>query len=123
MEDIGMFDKYLVGYGEANVYQDMAIRSRSNQTDDVRQMCCLGLAGEVGEIVDHFKKHLYHGHPLDSKHVMEELGDVLWYVATLADAMGFLLSDVMQTNVAKLNARYPNGFTVEDSINRDAKQT
>ena len=41
---------------------------------------------------------------------MEELGDVLWYVAGLASHYGLSLDDIMAGNVAKLNARYPNGW-------------
>jgi NTP pyrophosphatase (non-canonical NTP hydrolase) len=72
----------------------------------------LGLAGEAGEVCDLLKKVHGHGKPYDADKLKKELGDVLWYLANLASAHGFSLSDVAQTNVDKLRARYPEGFTV-----------
>lgn len=74
-----------------------------------------GLAGEAGEVCDLLKKVLGHGKPYDGEKLKKELGDVLWYLANLATAHGFSLSDVAQTNVNKLRARYPTGFTVAAS--------
>ena len=78
----------------------------------------LGLAGESGEVADHIKKHLAHGHELGRDKVAKELGDVLWYVAMTADAVGFTLCEIAQKNVEKLQKRYPNGFNEEASRNR-----
>jgi NTP pyrophosphatase (non-canonical NTP hydrolase) len=78
----------------------------------------LGLAGEAGETADHIKKHLFHGHDLDKDKLSKEIGDVLWYVALLADCVGLDLSDVAQGNLNKLQKRYGKEFTVEKSINR-----
>jgi NTP pyrophosphatase (non-canonical NTP hydrolase) len=75
----------------------------------------LGLAGEAGEVADLLKKTHGHGKPYDADKMLKELGDVLWYLANLADAHGFTLSQVAQTNVDKLRARHPNGFTVESA--------
>lgn len=50
-----------------------------------RNMVALGLYGELGEVADLFKKHLYHGHALDAEKVIEELGDFMWYVVYSAD--------------------------------------
>lgn len=47
-----------------------------------------------------------------------ELGDVCWYLALAADAIGFDLESVMQMNLEKLRARYPDGFDPERSVNR-----
>ena len=51
----------------------------------------MGLSGESGEIIDHLKKALFHGHALDEKELAKELGDLMWYVANFADAMGWEL--------------------------------
>jgi len=75
----------------------------------------LGLTGEAGEFADMMKKHHGHGHDLDRVKAAKELGDVLWYVAVLADSLGFNLDTIAQLNVEKLKARYKNGFTVEES--------
>lgn len=79
----------------------------------------LGLAGEAGEVVDLVKKHVFHEHILDRVHLAEELGDVLWYVAALASTLGIPLEDIAAANVAKLLARYPEGFDAQRSRERD----
>lgn len=77
-----------------------------------------GLAGEAGEVIDSLKKHLFHGHPLDRERLKLELGDVLWYIATITTTAGMTLEDVAIANIEKLKARYPDGFDSEKSINR-----
>lgn len=71
---------------------------------------CLGLAGESGEVLDLVKKSTFHEKELDIEHFKKEIGDVMWYVAMICESAGFSLDDVMQTNVDKLMARYPDGF-------------
>ncbi len=78
----------------------------------------LGVAGEAGEVADIIKKHVGHGHPLDREKLVKELGDVLWYVARMAATIGYSLEEVANINIDKLNARYPNGFSTEASLNR-----
>lgn len=80
------------------------------QQDELLNVGALGLAGEGGEIIDLIKKHLFHGKPLDRDKAVEELGDVLWYVQCLAEALDVNLSEVAQKNAQKLKKRYPNGF-------------
>lgn len=79
---------------------------------------CLGLAGEVGELNDMIKKWVFHEKELDETHLKKELGDVMWYVAMMCQSMGWELDDVMQTNIDKLKARYPEGFDVERANHR-----
>jgi len=78
-------------------------------------MASLGLSGEVGEITDLLKKHLFHSHELDREKVILELGDVLWYLTELAHALETTLDAVLEKNVEKLRLRYPDGFSVERS--------
>jgi len=79
----------------------------------------LGVAGEAGEVADMVKKLFFHQHPTTSEELMTELGDVLYYVATLAGIWGFPLEAVAQMNIEKLKKRYPDGFSTERSVNRD----
>lgn len=78
----------------------------------------MGLNGEAGEAIDILKKFLFQGHELDKKHLARELGDVAWYLAVTADALGYYLEDIFQMNIDKLKARYPDGFDQERSVNR-----
>lgn len=103
----------------ANDYQRAALRT-ANGANCVNLMnAALGMAGESGEVADIIKKHTFQGHDLDVNHVAEELGDVLWYVAVGAEAIGLSLGEVAQRNVDKLKRRYPDGFDKSRSINRE----
>ena len=81
-------------------------------------MGCFGLAGEAGELIDLFKKWLFHEKPLDEDHAKKELGDCLWYIAEIAYCFGWDLDEVMQMNNDKLIARYPEGFSADLSNHR-----
>ncbi len=81
----------------------------------------MGLCGESGEAIDLVKKHLAQGHELDKERLAKELGDVAWYLAETATAIGYPLEDILQMNIDKLKARYPEGFAVERSVNREEK--
>ena len=76
-----------------------------------------GLAGEVGEIHSLYQK-VYQGHEMDDEHLKKEVGDLLWFIAELCTCRGWKLSDVMQMNIDKLKARYPEGFSVDKSLHR-----
>jgi NTP pyrophosphatase (non-canonical NTP hydrolase) len=78
----------------------------------------LGLAGEAGESVDYLKKILFHGHELNAENLASELGDILWYIAGICTVLKIDLSEVAQYNIQKLQKRYPEGFSQEDSQNR-----
>ena len=78
----------------------------------------LGLNGEAGEASDILKKALFQGHLLDREHMAKELGDVAWYLALAADAIGYDLESILQMNIEKLKSRYPDGFRVDLSVNR-----
>ena len=77
------------------------------------------LCGESGEACDLVKKHLFHGHELDRESLIKELGDVAWYLAEGAEALGIPLEEVFERNIEKLRRRYPEGFSSEKSINRN----
>ena len=109
----------------ANDYQRAALRTAKGMVfgeDKTRSMlmnAALGMAGESGEVADIIKKHTFQGHDLDVNHVAEEIGDVLWYVAVGAEAIGLTLGEVAQRNIDKLQRRYPDGFDKSRSINRE----
>ena len=79
---------------------------------------CLGLSGEVGEFNDMVKKWIFHEKPLDVEHAQKEVGDVLWYVAMICHSFGWDMGAIMQQNIDKLKARYPEGFDVNKSAHR-----
>jgi NTP pyrophosphatase (non-canonical NTP hydrolase) len=105
----------------ANDYQRMAMRTAGEYETNLAKIrnAVYGLNGEAGEVIDILKKHEFQGHELNKESMIDELGDVLWYAALLADALGVTLEDVMNHNVEKLKARYPDGFDKARSINRE----
>lgn len=78
----------------------------------------MGLNGEAGEAIDILKKVLFQGHEFDREHMAKELGDIAWYLAVSADAIGYDLETIFQMNIDKLKSRYPDGFDTEQSQNR-----
>lgn len=81
--------------------------------------CFDEICGEAGEVAEQVKKHFFHGHELDKRHMIEELGDVAWYLAVLCDAIGSDLDTVMEENLKKLEQRYPEGFDPYRSQHRN----
>lgn len=108
-----------------NEYQALALRTESRITTDpvpyIRVLeGLMGLNGEAGEAIDLMKKVLFQGHEFDREHMAKELGDIAWYLAVSADAIGYDLESILQMNVDKLRTRYPDGFSTEQSLHRSA---
>ena len=103
-----------------NEYQKLAMTTLNPALSekDVLINGVMGLCGESGEAIDIVKKHLAQGHPLDREHLINELGDIAWYLAETATVLGIDLEEVLQRNIDKLKARYPEGFDTEKSQNR-----
>ena len=103
-----------------NEYQKLAMTTLNPQLSekDVLINGVMGLCGESGEAIDIVKKWLAQGHELDKEKLKKELGDICWYVAETATALGCDLEDIMTENIEKLKKRYPEGFDAEKSVNR-----
>lgn len=103
----------------ANDYQELSRRTQSTELslEDKRRHALFGLCSEVGEIHSIFQ-HEYQGKPADKEKVIDECGDLLWFLCELCDSFFINLSDVMEYNINKLKARYPQGFDVERSERR-----
>ena len=101
-------------------YQAKAIRTVNTNLQDDEQLAnlCMGLCGETGEVVDYIKKYIYHGHLVEREKLVEELGDVMWYLTNLATFFELPMCDILEENIRKLEERYPKGFSEEKSINR-----
>lgn len=82
-------------------------------TNEALSNAALGLAGEVGEVVEHIKKYLYHDKPLQVHEVREELGDVLFYAQALLNTLPgeSSLENCQKLVVNKLRKRHPDGFS------------
>ena len=105
-----------------NEYQRLAMRTCNIPYDDEKGMlhhAVFGLTSEAGEVAGIMQK-VFQGHGFDKEHMKKELGDCLWMIAEACTALGFEMEVVMQTNIDKLKARFPDGFEVEKSLHRKA---
>lgn len=82
----------------------------------------MGLCTEAGEFMDMLKKHILYGRPLDTVNLKEELGDSQWYAALAVDALEAKFVDILEKNILKLRARYPNKFNEEDASRRNLRE-
>lgn len=101
---------------EIKEFQNLSTRTMNQ--NGAENNCILGMIGEMGEVVDLYKKVTYQGHPYNKEKLVEEIGDVLFYIANYATVNDIDLSDCLKRNVDKLRKRFPNGFSEEDSLKR-----
>lgn len=101
-------------------YQALAARTSNKELTKDEHLLngVLGLNGEAGELADLVKKHRFQGHKQDIEHIAKELGDICWYIAETATAIGYDLETIMKMNIDKLRQRYPDGFDPERSQHR-----
>lgn len=83
----------------------------------------VGLATESGELLEALSEYLFYDKKeLDETNLMEEAGDVMWYLAQLCDALSTSFEVVQDINIKKLQKRFPDKFNNEDAIGRDHDQ-
>lgn len=86
--------------------------------DDITHMI-FGIMTETGELTDIFKKSMAYKKEVDWVNVKEELGDLMFYISSFCRINYLDLEEIIETNVAKLEARYPEKFTEHHALNRD----
>lgn len=100
-------------------YQARLINDLGNENSNLMHMAA-GISGEAGEVLDVVKKTFAYGKPLNKDHLVEEIGDICFYISGLIGMIGSSWDEVMNVNVAKLEARYPDAkFNADHAINRD----
>ena len=107
---------------QMNEYQKAAMRTANPEKMGARDAltnAALGLNGEAGEFADIIKKAFFQGYVIDGAALEKEVGDVLWYCALAATAIGVGLEEIAQKNIDKLTARYPERFDEARSRNRN----
>ena len=112
-----------------DTYQSLALRTLSTQfhigdngvSPDLLHGA-IGLATESGELLDSLKRALFYGAALDRTNLIEELGDLEWYMAVIREAVGVTQEEVQRINIEKLQARYPAKFSTDHALNRDLKR-
>lgn len=80
-----------------------------------------GVAGEGGELLDAIKRHTVYNKPLDRENVIEELGDLEFFMEGLRQRLGISREETLAANMAKLDVRYRQGYTDEEAAARADK--
>ena len=128
--DFKRYEKFVDAVTSDSSKDFVALADRMGELD--RQGACIerlttagiGLAAESGEFLEIVKKMVFQGKPWtddNRKHLIIELGDVMWYVAQACMALDISFDEVIEGNIKKLEKRYPGGhFDIHDSENRAA---
>ena len=97
-------------------YQELCKETSIKHEDKEKEIMTLGLgiSGEAGDVAGCIKKTVSHKDGQMSG-VKENLGDTLWYIAMICNYYGWSLEEIMNENIAKLQKRYPEGFSIEDA--------
>jgi NTP pyrophosphatase (non-canonical NTP hydrolase) len=82
----------------------------------------IGVAGEAGELLDAVRKHVFDGQPLDGDNIIEELGDLCFYLEAAMQAIKMKRADIEELNMAKLFERYKDGYSDQQAQERKDKQ-
>lgn len=82
----------------------------------------IGIAGEAGELLDAVRNHVFDGQPLDRDNVVEELGDLCFYLEAAMQVIGISREEIEQRNQAKLSKRYEGGYSDQQAQERKDKE-
>ena len=88
-----------------NYYQSEALKTAIYPEEYKVIYPALGLAGEAGEVADKVKKIIRDGNTDSNLAIAVELGDVMWYIATLANDLGYTMQHIANMNIEKLKKR------------------
>lgn len=98
---------------EFSEYQKLAVVTKKKwpTKDGELADCALGIMGEGGEVCELIKKHLGGSKQMDNDKLKIEIGDVLWYIASLCDCMGFDMDELAKMNIDKLKNRHGGAWS------------
>lgn len=95
---------------DVNEYQARSAETAqfNKSTNDAISISLLGLSGEVGELLTEYKKKIRDGdsYKIFKEKIVEELGDILWYLSSIATYEGIELSEVLHRNLQKTSERW-----------------
>lgn len=81
----------------------------------------IGMATEIGELLDCMANTIFDRKPLDIVNLKEEIGDTFWYIGLFCNILATDFETIQKQNISKLRLRYPEKFTEDFAINRDVK--
>lgn len=101
------------------------LKERFSEEQNIRLLhAVIGMCTETGELQDAMKRKLFYGKELDRTNVIEELGDVMWYIGVACNTLEISLEEVMAKNWDKLKTRYGDklAFSENAAVNRDKEK-
>lgn len=105
---------------DIKTYLDASERTLINKGKDMNLLhAAMGISTEAGELMDAFKRKMFYGKELDVVNLKEEMGDIMWYMAILMRELDLDFHEILQLNIDKLRARFPDKFTEFDALNRN----
>ena len=105
---------------ETPITADVIDRMSNPQT--IRLLhAAMGLATEAGELLDMLKRHYFYGTDIDFGNAKEEGGDTMFYIGLLVSSIQSGIDELMKSNMAKRQIRYPNGFSKNHALVRDVE--
>jgi len=106
---------------DINTYSALALRTANSLGQDGDRIhATLGIVSEAGEIADTVKKSFAYGKKLDKDNLLEECGDLVWFLNLMIHNLDLTWEQVLAANIAKLEKRYPNlRFDAEHALNRN----
>lgn len=103
---------------DINLIQDRICNKKTIRLDHAAD----GICTEAGEFKDVLKKWKYYGKEIDGINLLEELGDLCYYIGLACDELGVTFDYIQKTNIEKLQKRYPEKFDEKMALNRDIKE-
>jgi NTP pyrophosphatase (non-canonical NTP hydrolase) len=95
---------------------------RSLDEDDAYLIhMAMGISGEAGELLDGIKKATIYRKPIDINHIIEEMGDIEFFLQGIRNHFGWSRDDIIKANHGKLSRRYPNGYSNQAAQTRADK--
>jgi NTP pyrophosphatase (non-canonical NTP hydrolase) len=91
---------------------------KRNFGSDGLMHAAVGIAGEAGELLDAIKKVWVYDKPIDRENIIEELGDIEWYMQALRSLLEITREETIAANIAKLRKRYPDGYSDAHAVAR-----
>jgi len=107
---------------DGNEYKKLCERTDSNISHQIPNRIlhgALGCGTEAGELLDAVKRSIFYGQKLDRVNLIEELGDLAWYMSILMIELESSWEEVWTANIGKLKKRYPLKFDMEKALKRD----
>lgn len=115
------FQEYQIKAARTNatLNKQVSLNGQIQENSSENLHMVLGLVTESAELADVFKKNLAYNKQIDWINIKEEIGDLMWYIANICTINNLDMNEMLETNIKKLEARYPEKFCEQLAIHRN----